>query len=71
MTLKVQYHNGAYDIISADTLQSLIINGKIKKFYRYSERKWIIIGADPIRSKPLITHGGSERRSTKIVKSAL
>jgi hypothetical protein len=66
LTIRVQYHNGAYDIISADILQSLIVNGKIKKFYRYAEKRWITVGTDPIRSKTKIPHGGSERRSTKI-----
>jgi len=64
MTIRVQYHNGAYDIVSADTLHSMIVNGKIKKFYRYSEKKWITVGADSIRSKSQIPHGGSERRTT-------
>src|ERR1700690_1019740 len=66
MTINVQYHNGNYDLISADTLQRLIVNGKIKKFYRYSENKWVIVGQDPIRSKPRPNHEGSERRTSKI-----
>jgi hypothetical protein len=70
MTLKVQYHNGLYDVVSADTLQRLIVNGKIKKFYRYSENKWIIVGQDPIRSKTRTHHEGSERRTSKICESA-
>ena len=46
MTLKVQYHNCVYDMISADILQRLIVNGKIKKFYHYSEKKWITVEQD-------------------------
>ena len=70
MTLRVQYHNGLYDVVSAVTLQRLIVNGKIKKFYRYSEKRWITIGADPIRSRTRKHHEGSERRTSKICESA-
>ncbi|MGO9377108.1 MAG: GSU3473 family protein [Dissulfurispiraceae bacterium] len=65
MTIRVQYHDGVYDIIAANTLQRLIVNGKIKKFYRYSEKRWITVGADPIRSKTQIPHGKAERRAPK------
>jgi hypothetical protein len=68
MTVRVQYHNDVYDIISEFTLQRLLTNGKVKKFYRYSERKWITIGSDPIRDydRERDRYVGSERRTPQI-----
>jgi hypothetical protein len=65
MNIRVQYHNGDYDIIASNTLHCLIINGKIKKFYRYSEKRWITVGVDPIRSKPTLSHEEPEKRAPK------
>ncbi len=63
MTIRVQYHNGVYDMVAADSLQRLIVNGQIKKFYRYSEKKWIIVGTDSMRCKTRKECKGEERRS--------
>jgi len=49
MTIKIRYVDNVYDIVSADALQRLIDKGRIKMFYRYSEKKWVAIGSDPIR----------------------
>ena len=61
--IRVQYHNGVYDMVSANSLQRLIVNGEIKKFYRYSEKKWIKVGTDPTRCKSLKECNEIERRS--------
>jgi len=70
MTIRVQYHNGVYDIVSAATLKRLIINGKIKKFYRYSEKRWVTIGVEPIRkgAQVLAPYAEPERRSPQIFR---
>jgi hypothetical protein len=72
MTIKVQYQNSVYDIVLADTLQRLLDNGKIKKFYRYSEKRWITIGVDPVRNpigkgaNVLAPYSGPDRRAPQI-----
>jgi hypothetical protein len=47
-------------------LQLGIVCNKIKMFYRSSEKRWITVGADPIRTTAqlLITHSGPERRAS-------
>jgi hypothetical protein len=50
-------------MVAADSLQRLIVNGQIKKFYRYSEKKWIIVGTDSMRCKTRKECKGEERRS--------
>jgi hypothetical protein len=63
MTIKVQYRNSVYDIILADTLHRLLDNRKIKKFYRYTEKRWIIVGFDHVSKGPqvLAPNAGPER----------
>ncbi|MGO9951183.1 MAG: hypothetical protein ACLPN1_03100 [Dissulfurispiraceae bacterium] len=48
MAIRVQYHNGVYDIISVDPLQRAIVHGKVKKSYRYSEKRWITASQIPL-----------------------
>jgi hypothetical protein len=73
MTIRVMYHDGTCNMISAFTLEQFIRNEKIKMFYRYSEEKWINIGVDPIRMN--VTEGqrcdGAERRIAEIIASQL
>jgi len=71
MIIRVQYHNGIYDLISANTLQHLILNGKIKMFYRYSEKRWITIGVEPMRkdSQVLAPYSEPERRAPQAYKN--
>ncbi|HTZ16799.1 MAG TPA: hypothetical protein VMB78_00005, partial [Dissulfurispiraceae bacterium] len=72
LTIRVQYHNDVYDIVSSCTLQRFIAQGKIQQFYRYSEKRWIIIGSDPIRNavdkgaRMLAPYFGPERRVPQI-----
>jgi hypothetical protein len=69
--IRVQYHNGIYDLISAYTLQRLILSGKIKMFYRYSEKRWITIGVEPMRkgSLGLIPYDELDRRAPQAYKN--
>ncbi len=71
MTIRIQYRDDVYDIVSAITLHRLLEEGKIKKFYRYSEKKWVVVGVDPIRrpinfgAPPWSAYEGPERRATQ------
>ena len=53
--------NNAHDIVPAFMLDKLIAAEKIKQFYRPSERRWITLGLDPVRTTAR-THDGLERR---------
>ncbi len=67
MTIKVCYKDNTYDIVSAMTLQRLIDSDKIRMFYRYSEKRWIAVGEDTIRTKSGPgAYKGPERRSSDI-----
>jgi len=71
MIIRVQYHNGVYDLISANILQRLILSGEIRMFYRYSEKRWITIGVDPMRkgSQALTPYAKPERRAPRAYKN--
>ena len=73
MTIRVMYHNGIYDMISAFTLDQFIRTEKIKMFYRYSDEKWINVGVDPVRMNAAIGLGydGAERRTAELIASQL
>jgi hypothetical protein len=65
MIIRVVYHDNTCDTIPVFILQLGIDCKKIKMFYRYSEKKWITVGADPIRAaaQMLALHTGLERRA--------
>ncbi|HMK57141.1 MAG TPA: hypothetical protein VK448_10935 [Dissulfurispiraceae bacterium] len=73
MTIRIMYHDGVYDMISAFTLDQFIRDEKVKKFYRYSEEKWIEVADGPLRNQvPDLQHyGGAERRMSEIIASQL
>ncbi len=68
MTIRVQYQNNVHDIVLADTLQQLLDTGKIRKFYRYSEKRWVTVGVDPVRKRSMAStsYSGPERRAPLI-----
>jgi hypothetical protein len=47
-------------------LQLGIVCNKIKMFYRSSEKRWIVVGADPLRAtaQVLLPYAGPERRAS-------
>ncbi|TFG91518.1 MAG: hypothetical protein E4H15_05675 [Syntrophobacterales bacterium] len=47
--LRVKYVDNSYDYIAGTVLGKLIRDNKVKRFYRYSEEKWVTVGVDPIR----------------------
>jgi len=59
--LRVKYTDNSYDYIAGTVLDKLIRENKIKRFYRYSEEKWVTVGADPIRGTGGI-YAGPDRR---------
>ncbi len=61
MVLHIQYQNNKFDYINCEILDQLIRMRRIKRFYRPSEDKWVIIGIDPIRGNGG-DHDGRERR---------
>jgi hypothetical protein len=65
MIIRVVYHDNTCDTIPVYILQLGIDCKKIKMFYRHSEKRWITIGADPIRATAqiLALHTGPERRA--------
>ena len=73
MTMQVVYHDNTRDMISSYTLDSLIESSKIKMFYRPSEDRWIIVGADSVRrnTQALCPYGGNERRLANVIAAQL
>ena len=73
MTIRVVYHNNTCDTIPVSILQLGIECGKIKMFYRNSERTWITVGADSMirTANRLAPYAGPERRATEILESLL
>jgi hypothetical protein len=65
MIIRVVYHDNTCDTIPVHILQLGIDCKKIKMFYRYSEKRWITIGDDPVRATAqiLALHTGPERRA--------
>jgi len=63
MVLDIQYQNNKFDYINCEILDQLIRKRRIKRFYRPSEDKWVVIGIDPIRGNGG-DHAGQERRRT-------
>jgi hypothetical protein len=49
MVLRVQYNNDKFDYVNDFSLGRLITTNEIKKFYRPSEERWIIVGVDAVR----------------------
>jgi hypothetical protein len=61
--IEVKYQDGTHAFVDDYLLDSLIRSGKIQQFYRPAEKRWIIIGVDPIR-KEKREYPGAERRRT-------
>ena len=61
--IEVKYQNGAHAFVDDYLLDALIHSRQIQQFYRPSEKRWIIMGVDPIR-KEKGEYSGRERRRT-------
>jgi hypothetical protein len=66
MSIRVVFYDNTCDMIPDFILQLGIVCHKVKMFYRGSEKKWVIVDADPIRKtdQVLAPHSGSERRAS-------
>ncbi len=73
MTIRVVYQDNTCDMIPVHMLQLAIECNKIKMFYRNSERRWITVGADPMRitANILAPYAGTERRAPQRYESPL
>lgn len=69
MYLRIQYHNEKYDYVPDFKLDSYLHSNLVKRFFRPSERRWVLLGADPVRG-----FGGSymgpDRRRSAIVSGS-
>ena len=62
--IRVVYRAGGYDFnyVTSDHLDTLITHDEITHFYRPSERRWVNIRLDPVRSSGGEYHGPERRR---------
>lgn len=68
MTVRILYKDNTYDMVSAFALQRLIESERVKMFYRYSEKRWVSIGADSVRSRGhAARYAGPERRMADVM----
>ena len=65
MMLPVQYHNHKYDFVAVKTLAKLLMEGKIRYFYRTFEKRWVDVYLDPIRGLGG-RYSGPDRRHSDI-----
>jgi hypothetical protein len=49
MILHVQYRNDRYDYVDTHTLDMLLADVNIRKFFRPSEKRWVNVYHDSIR----------------------
>lgn len=61
--IEVEYADGSHAFIDDYLLEGLIKSKQINKFFRPSEKRWITIGIDPVRSRRG-NYCGLERRRT-------
>ena len=64
MFLHVQYGNEKYDWVNSRTIDELIRLKRIRMFYRFSERRWINVERDLVRSAGSGTYAGIKRRTS-------
>ncbi len=62
--IEVEYQDGTHAFVDDYQLENLIRQSKIEMFYRPSEKKWAVIGVDPIRSGAAGPRNEIERRRT-------
>ena len=62
--IRVKYQSNVFDYVPDDLLDTLISLSGITHFYRPCEKKWVVLGLDPIRRREL-PHEGPERRKAR------
>ena len=68
MILHVQYRNLDYDYVDTRTLDSLLEDEGIRRFYRPSEKRWVNVYRDPIRGMGGVYSGPSRRKPEMTTK---
>jgi hypothetical protein len=68
MILYVQYRNLDYDYVDTRTLDSLLEDEGIIRFYRPSEKRWVNVYRDPIRGMGGDYSGPSRRKPDMTTK---
>jgi hypothetical protein len=61
--IEVKYQDGTHAFVDDYLLEALIRRRQIQQFYRPSEKRWITLGDDPIRTQTA-AFSGRERRRT-------
>jgi hypothetical protein len=63
MILHIQYRDFRYDYVDTRTLDRLLEDEGLRRFYRPSEQRWVNVFRDPIRGLGG-TYEGVDRRNT-------
>jgi len=64
--MEVEYEDGRHAFVDDHSLENLIKSYRIKRFYRPSEKRWITIGIDAVRSWKCNYRGRNRRRTGRI-----
>lgn len=63
--IRVKYQSNTFDYVPDHLLDTLITLNEITHFYRTCEKKWVVLGLDPIRKRETNYKGPERRRSRK------
>jgi hypothetical protein len=63
--IRVKYQSNTFDYIPEHLLDTLITLNEITHFYRSGDKKWVVLGLDPVRKKETNYRGPERRRSRK------
>ena len=61
--IPIRYRNNVEDLVPPYILDELIALEQIRQFYRPSEKRWVTIGHDPMRSNLGVFSGPEKRRA--------
>lgn len=67
MHIRVVYKNDSYDYVTVPKFEELLLMNQIKKFYRYSEARWVQLGVDPVRGNGGFYKGPERREALNLV----
>lgn len=67
MLISVVYKNKRHDLVKGFLLDKLLAARELKRFYRHSEKKWVIVGTDPIRGMGGENPGYRRRRADSVL----
>ncbi len=63
--IRVKYRSNTFDYIPDHLLDTLITLNEITHFYRAGDKKWVVLGLDPVRKKETNYHGPERRKPRK------